>query len=108
MKWMQKGSLGLLALSVAITAEARPVDREEAAVCNWGGGMASLAQTNYLQGKSLAQFESALQRGDYPKPWMPEMASGIAEITYGLKSRNTPDKVEKDYVHDCIQHVLAN
>jgi hypothetical protein len=108
MDWMSVVVSATLVSAVSMSAEARPLDAEETAICNWGGGMANLSQMNLLQGKRLAQLKADLKQVNYPKDWMPEMAQEIAEITYEVKSKSNPDKVEKDYVHDCVQHVLAN
>lgn len=108
MNWTNVVLSAALVSAASLPAGARTLNAEEVAICNWGGGIANLSQMNLLQGKRLAQLKADLKQVNYPKDWMPEMAQVIADITYEAKSKSSPDRVEKDYVRDCAQHVLAN
>lgn len=107
MRSIRSGVLLLVLMGVAVSAQARPVTKNDIQVCKWGAGVAGFAQQSKLAGTTLYSARRTLNARHYPKPWMPKMALGITEQTYASRSRLKPAAISKTYYDGCIKHDLA-
>ncbi len=94
----------LVLMSVATSAQAKGLSKQQVEMCRWGSDVARSAQQSKLSGTTLWRARENLKVRKYPQPWMPRMALGITEQTYASRSRLQPASVKKTYYEGCIRH----
>jgi len=94
----------LVLMSVATSAQAKGLSKQQVEMCRWGSDVARSAQQSKLSGTTLWRARENLKVRKYPRPWMPRMALGITEQTYASRSRLQPGSVKKTYYEGCIRH----
>lgn len=101
-------ALAMLALmSMAPSAQAKGLSKQQVEMCRWGSDIARSAQHSKLSGTTLWRARENLKARKYPRAWMPKMALGITEQTYASRSRLQPASVKKTYYDGCIRHEQA-